>query len=106
MENPFKVGDVIRWQWGFPEQDVWFYVIVKVTPKCVRLRRLAEYEHLPIPAEFADDNENGVLKRLKFYMDETPVINMGGAHDGVKYDGPKLKECVNQPGFKYYKAYR
>ena len=62
MTNIFNVGDIVVHQWSMPRNDVYYYQIVKTTPKGVRLRKIKQRGLKPMPNQFDDNNIKG-----KFY---------------------------------------
>lgn len=62
MSHMFDVGDIVVHQWSMPRDDIYYYQIIKTTPKGVMLRKIKQRGLTPIPNQFDDDNING-----KFY---------------------------------------
>lgn len=64
MNHIFNVGDIIVHQWSMPRDDVYYYQIVKTTPKGVRLRKIKQRGLTPIPNQFDDDNIKGEFYKV------------------------------------------
>lgn len=62
MNHIFNVGDIVVHQWSMPRDDIYFYQVVKKTPKGVRIRKIKQRNLTPLPNQFDDDNIKG-----KFY---------------------------------------
>lgn len=62
MNHIFNVGDIVVHQWSMPSDDIYFYQVVKKTPKGVRIRKIKQRNLTPLPNQFDDDNIKG-----KFY---------------------------------------
>ena len=39
-QHTFKVNDIISYEWGYDQTNVYFYQVVGVTPKTIKLRRI------------------------------------------------------------------
>ena len=59
MTHMFNVGDIVAHQWSMPRKDVYYYQVVKTTPKGVRLRKIKQRGLTPMPNQFDDNNIKG-----------------------------------------------
>lgn len=85
--NPFTVGDVLHYSWGYDQTNAEFYEIVEVKPRSVVIRRIASKvvegtqgfmceNRVPVPGSFVE-NKEPMLKRINVgYMDK-PSLTMG-----------------------------
>ena len=64
MTHMFNVGDIVVHQWSMPRNDVYYYQVVKTTPKGVRLRKIKQCGLTPIPNQFDNDNINGKFNKV------------------------------------------
>ena len=104
MENPYHVGDVIKYVYSYGYrglvENFFYYQVVKVTPKCVRLRRLKKHDEMPILDDFDDQNEKGRLYHVDVsILNNKPCVNFGsGGFEGYLYTGTKLRLKLNHHG--------
>jgi len=40
--NPFKLGDILYYSWGYDQTNIDFWQVVKITPKTIDVRRLSQ----------------------------------------------------------------
>lgn len=64
MTHIFDVGDIVVHQWSMPSKDIYYYQIVKATPKGVRLRLIKQRNLKPLPNQFDDNNIKGKFHKV------------------------------------------
>ena len=64
MTHMFNVGDIVVHQWNMPWNDVYYYQVVKKTPKGVRIRKIKQRNLTQMPNQFDDNNINGKFHKV------------------------------------------
>lgn len=71
--NPFKVGDVVRYSWGYDQTNVEYFQIVAATERTVDLRRIA-CESVPGSEGFMSDQVRPVKDS---FLDDSHGLRCG-----------------------------
>lgn len=101
FEHDYKVGDILYHQWGYEQTNVYFYQVVGITPKCVKIRRIKSKsvksytsmsgECVPCKDEFRDDDYVGSGKTAKVGQYGV-ILNSKYHYTAYKWDGRPVYE--------------
>lgn len=78
--NPFKVGDMFYDSWGYEQTNIDFYQVTGVTPKAVKVRRIAgkSVESAGFMSEYVSPVKNAFIGE-----EETKVLQVMTGMNGV-----------------------